>query len=168
MGYDLPASIGAVTATGKLTICLAGDGSLMMNLQELATVAHHQFPLKVFLFDNKGYTSIRQTQGNLFSPQFIGCDKNSGVGFPDFSKLAHALGFKVSTIATHDAIEPTLANVFNNVETEFIIVKIPPTLGFSPKLSARRLPDGSMVSPSLEDMFPFLDRKEMEENVCRI
>lgn len=168
MGYDLPASIGAATATGRLTVCLAGDGSIMMNLQELETVIYRKLPIKIFLFDNEGYTSIRQTQGNLFSPQFIGCDKGSGVGFPDFQKLATALNFKVTTIHTHEEIEPALTNIFKTTEPEFIIVKLPPTLGFAPKLSARRLPDGKMISPSLEDMYPFLDRKEMEENICKI
>lgn len=168
MGYDLPASLGAATATGKITVCLAGDGSLMMNLQELATVTYRKLPIKIFLFDNGGYTSIRQTQGNLFSPEFIGCDKGSGVGFPDFARLAEALGFKTSTISTHDEINSVSSRVFETDEPEFIIVKIPSSLGFSPKLSARRLPDGKMVSPSLEDMFPFLDRKEMEENICKI
>lgn len=168
MGYDLPASLGAAVASEKTTVCLAGDGSLMMNLQELVTVVYRKLPLKVFLFDNGGYTSIRQTQGNLFSPQFIGCDAGSGVGFPDFAKLAAALGFPVRTITNHDDIRPCLEEVFKTTNPEFIIVRIPSSLGFSPKLSARRLPDGKMVSPTLEDMFPFLDRKEMEENICRI
>ena len=167
MGYDLPAAIGAATS-GVHTVCLAGDGSIMMNLQELETVRYNKLPVKIFIFDNHGYTSIRQTQGNLFSSEFIGCDPSSGVGFPDFKKICLALGFDVSEIRCHDEIETVLENVFSNWEPEVVLVDIPADLGFSPKLSARRLPDGSMVSPSLEDMFPFLDRMEMDGNVCRL
>ena len=167
MGYDLPAAIGAAVS-GRNTICLAGDGSLMMNLQELETVIYNRLPIKIFIFDNHGYTSIRQTQGNLFSPEFIGCDPSSGVGFPDFAKLCAALGFRVHELNEHGEIDDVLKCVFENWEPEVVVVNIPERLGFSPKLSARRLPDGSMVSPSLEDMFPFLPREEMEANVCRI
>ena len=167
MGYDLPAAIGAA-ASGRNTICLAGDGSLMMNLQELETVAYNKLPIKIFIFDNHGYTSIRQTQGNLFSSEFIGCDSSSGVGFPNFTRVCAAFGLKVCTLKRHDEIQSVLSRVFEDWMPEVIVVDIPATLGFSPKLSARRLPDGTMVSPSLEDMYPFLDRAEMEANVCKI
>jgi acetolactate synthase-1/2/3 large subunit len=167
MGYDLPAAVGAA-ASGMHTVCLAGDGSIMMNLQELETVLYKNLPIKIFIFDNHGYTSIRQTQKNLFSQDFIGCDPSSGVGFPDFAKLCSAWGFKVREINSHDEIAVVLADVFSNWMPEVVVVRIPAELGFSPKLSARRLPDGTMVSPSIEDMFPFLPREEMELNVCRI
>ena len=167
MGYDLPAAVGAA-ASGLHTVCLAGDGSIMMNLQELETVLYNNLPIKIFIFDNHGYTSIRQTQKNLFSQDFIGCDPSSGVGFPDFAKLCSAWGFKVREINSHDEIAVVLADVFSNWMPEVVVVRIPAELGFSPKLSARRLPDGTMVSPSIEDMFPFLPREEMELNVCRI
>ena len=167
MGYDLPAAVGAATS-GMHTVCIAGDGSLMMNLQELETVLYNNLPVKIFIFDNHGYTSIRQTQSNLFSRDFIGCDSSSGVGFPDFKKICFALGFKVSEIRSHDEIEAILKEVFLDWSPEVVVVNIPADLGFAPKLSARRLHDGAMVSPSLEDMFPFLSREEMEANVCRI
>ena len=167
MGYDLPAAIGAATS-GMHTVCLAGDGSLMMNLQELETVLYNNLPLKIFIFDNHGYTSIRQTQGNLFSRDFIGCDSSSGVGFPDFKNVCSSLGFNVRTIGGHDEIDVVLKEVFGDWAPEVVVVNIPADIGFSPKLSARRLPDGTMVSPSLEDMFPFLPREEMEANICRI
>lgn len=168
MGYDLPAAVGAAVATSRTTVCLAGDGSLMMNLQELVTVFHNRLPIKIFIFDNGGYTSIRQTQGNLFSKEFIGCDASSGVGFPDFAALCKSIGFKVTVVANHDELEEAVKVAFKRVGPEVIVVRIPETIGFSPKLSARRLPDGTMVSPSLEDMFPFLSREEMAENVCRL
>lgn len=168
MGYDIPAAEGAAVATSGLTLCLAGDGSAMMNLQELETIAFNHLPVKVFILENGGYMSIRQTQRNLFSADFIGCGPTSGVGFPDFSKVAAAFDLPCTEISNHQQIEPTLQKVFATNDPEVIVVHIPPEIEFSPKLSARRLPDGSMVSPSLEDMFPFLDRKEMEENVCRI
>ena len=93
---------------------------------------------------------------------------SSGVGFPDFAKLCSAWGFKVHEIRSHNEIAGVLADVFSGWSPEVVVVRIPAELGFSPKLSARRLPDGTMVSPSLEDMFPFLPREEMELNVCRI
>ena len=165
MGYDLPAAIGAAVS-GYKTICLAGDGSLMMNIQELETVVYNRLPIKIFIFDNHGYTSIRQTQGNLFSKEFIGCDSASGVGFPDFMRLCAAFGLKVSSLNNHEKMQFIMTQIFSDWTPEVIVVDIPATLGFSPKLSARRLPDGTMESPSLEDMFPFLDRAEMEENIC--
>ena len=164
MGYDLPAAVGAAVS-GMHTICLAGDGSIMMNLQELETVLYNKLPMKIFIFDNGGYTSIRQTQGNLFSRDFIGCDMSSGVGFPDFARLCSAWGFKVREIRSHNEIDEVLADVFSDWAPEVVVVRIPAELGFSPKLSARRLPDGTMVSPSLEDMFPFLPEAEMRDNI---
>ena len=91
MGYALPAAIGvAVSDSSRRTICIDGDGSVMMNLQELATVEYNKLDLKLFILNNNGYLSIRQTQRNLFNPPYIGIDRESGIGFPDFEKLADA------------------------------------------------------------------------------
>src|SRR6185437_6832666 len=91
MGYDLPASIGACVASGKDVICLAGDGSLQMNIQELMTMVYHQLPIKLFYLNNDGYISMKQTQDNFFGRR-IGADTASGVSFPDISKIAEANG----------------------------------------------------------------------------
>ncbi len=168
MGFDLPAAIGAAIGTGDMTVCLAGDGSIMMNLQELETALYHKLPLKIFILENDGYMSIRQTQKNFFSADFIGCDETSGVGFPDFCKVAAAFGYRTREICSHFEMDSALDEVFSSRDPEVVVVRIPAEIEFTPKLSARRLPDGTMVSPSLEDMFPFLPREEMEANVCRI
>ena len=168
MGYDLPASIGAAIAMGgkKRIICLAGDGSLMMNLQELQTVVGYNLPIKVIILNNEGYHSIRQTQEAYFSDNLIGIGPKDGVTFPDFVALGLALKIKsakVDTIEGWDLI--ATQDLFKNFHPALIEVLIDPTQPFSPKLASRKLPDGTMVSPALEDMAPFLSREEFSENI---
>ena len=95
MGYDLPAAIGACVANNKKrVVCIAGDGSIMMNLQELQTIITNKLPIKIFLINNQGYHSIRITQNNLFSQhKKVGIGEESGdLSFPDYSKIAAAFG----------------------------------------------------------------------------
>jgi acetolactate synthase I/II/III large subunit len=164
MGYDLPASLGAAIGTGRRVVCLAGDGSLMMNLQELATLAYQGLPVKVFLMDNDGYVSIRQTQKNHFGLPYVGCGTDSGVGIPDFAKVAAAFGLPVTEIQDTDAIDPIVRTVLHAPGPSFCIVRLDPDCPFAPKASSERLPDGRMVSKPLEDMWPFLPRDEMAAN----
>ena len=166
MGYDLPAALGAGVGSGRNTVCLAGDGSIMMNLQELQTIRHHQLPLKIFLLENNGYSSIKQTQGSFFDRnELIGCDGPSGVSFPDFAALASAFGFKVFEIASQEGLADRLRGVLAAPGPVFCVVRMPDHFTFSPKLSSRRLPDGRLVSSPLEDMFPFLEREEFLRNM---
>ncbi|MDD3886003.1 MAG: thiamine pyrophosphate-binding protein [Victivallaceae bacterium] len=165
MGYDLPAAEGACVGTGRTTVCLAGDGSLMMNLQELQTVIHRKLPLKIFLLDNDGYGSIKQTQSNFFGPELIGCDAPSGVSFPDFLKLAGVFGFKCCELATQKGLRDEISRILATPGPVFCVVRMPSRLIFSPKLSSKRLPDGRMISAPLEDMFPFLDREEFNKHM---
>ncbi len=165
MGYGLPASLGAALATGRLTICLEGDGSLMMNLQELQTLAHHQFPVKLFVLNNGGYHSIRQTQQNFFGPRLVGCDPQSGVSFPDMRKIAAAFGLPYFCLQQHHELSERIAEVLNSPGPVFCEVIINPLLAFSPKTASIRRPDGNIVSRPLEDMAPFLDRNEFMENM---
>lgn len=163
MGYGLPAALGvAVCRKGERTICIEGDGSLMMNLQELQTVIYNNLNLKIVILNNNGYHSIRQTQKNLFQPPMYGVCSDNGVSFPDFEKLSAAFGFPYFKV---DSIEGADSQIQNALETEGPVVIeafLDPEQKFSPKLSARRLPDGTMVSPSLEDMSPFLSQEEMK------
>lgn len=163
MGYGLPAALGvAVCKKGERTICIEGDGSLMMNLQELQTVIYNKLNLKIVILNNNGYHSIRQTQKNLFQPPMYGVCSDNGVSFPDFEKLSAAFGFPYYKV---DSIEGADSQIQNALETEGPVVIeafLDPEQNFSPKLSARRLPDGTMVSPSLEDMSPFLSQDEMK------
>lgn len=165
MGYDIPAALGAAVATGRETVCLAGDGSAMMNLQELETISYRRLPVKVFILENNGYSSIRQTQTNLFSPELMGCDPSSGVGFPDFTKIATAFRLPSVVMSRHEGLGDQIREFLSLDGPAVAVVRIPPELGFSPKLSARRNPDGSMVSPSLEDMSPFLDKAVVADNM---
>lgn len=166
MGYGLPAAIGACCANErKRTICLEGDGSIMMNLQELQTVLTNKLPIKLFILNNNGYISIQQTQRNFFEGRFTACTTTSGVEIPDFIKLGNAFGFKTVKIDKLDNLEHQIQEVLNIEGPVLCEVMLSPDYIFAPKLSAKKLDDGTMVSPSLEDLYPFLDRKEYEENM---
>ena len=165
MGYDLPAAIGACVGSGGEVVCLAGDGSLMMNLQELATAAHYKLPLKIFVLNNEGYVSIRQTQENFFESRYVACDAKSGVGFPDFVKVAAAFGLHTEVIEGIAGMKEKIAGVLALKGPVLCEVKLPADYKFMPKLSSEKKPDGSMVSKPLEDLWPFLDREEFQSNI---
>ncbi len=165
MGYDLPAAIGACFATGKQVVCLAGDGSLQMNIQELQTVVHHRLPLKLFVLDNGGYISIRQTQDSFFGGHHVGTDRSSGISFPDIVKVAQAYGLPARRLSTMDGLAGQLRELLAEDGPCVCQVVLPIDYKFSPKLSSEKKPDGRMVSKPLEDMFPFLDRNELRENM---
>ena len=168
MGYGLPAAVGLCIAGGRReTVCLEGDGSIMMNLQELQTIVTNKLPVKVFLINNSGYHSIRITQSNLFSEHCkVGIGPESGdLSFPEFSKIAAAFDMPYfcahSNAEAEKAIEAALAApgfAFCEIFTDTAQV-------WEPKSSAKRLPDGSLVSPPLEDLAPFLPREEVLENL---
>jgi acetolactate synthase-1/2/3 large subunit len=168
MGYDLPAALGAYyEANGRNVICLTGDGSIMMNIQELETIAFNKIPMKIFVINNAGYSSIRQTQRNFFNGNMTGSGEKSGVGMPDFCKVANAFGIKSVKISNSDTMENDIARVLTEKEAILCEVIVEKEYTFIPKLSAKKLPDGTMISPSLEDMFPFLDRQEYEKNLLK-
>ena len=163
MGYGFPASVGvAVSDNSRRTICIDGDGSIMMNIQELATVAHNKLDIKIILLNNNGYHSIRQTQRNLFKPPFIGIDGDSGVGFPDFRKLADAFGVKYFRLDSEKNCDMVLEEALNCDGPCICECIVDPSQNFAPKSSSKVLPDGRIVSPSLDDMFPFLPREEFD------
>jgi acetolactate synthase-1/2/3 large subunit len=165
MGYDLPAAIGATIATGKRVICLAGDGSLMMNLQELQTLVGYNLPVKVIVLNNNGYHSIKQTQRAYFSDNIFGIDPSNGVSLPDFVKLGNALDIKSQRVTTIDQWRSdTIQHLLVNNDPALIEVMLDPEQMFSPKLAAKKLPDGSLLAPSLENMSPFLPDDEMKRN----
>jgi acetolactate synthase-1/2/3 large subunit len=166
MGYDLPAAIGASIANDKhRVICLAGDGSLMMNLQELQTVSGYGLPVKVIVLNNEGYHSIRQTQEAYFSDNLIGIGPDTGVSLPDFVTLGGAFNIPARRLSSPQFIEQELHWFLNEVQGPALLeVMLDIDQGFSPKLSSRKLDDGTMVSPSLEDMAPFLSRDELARN----
>lgn len=166
MGYGLPCAIGS-SSSGQRTICFEGDGSIMMNLQELETVSFNRLPIKIFLLNNSGYSSIRQTQKNFFDGNKTACDSESGVGMPDFSKLAEGFRIKYVKIENPKEIDEKLNAVLKDNKPVLCEIITKKDYIFTPKLSSRKLPDGTLVSPSLEDMFPFLEREEFERNMFK-
>ncbi len=165
MGYELPAAIGACLASGlQHIICLAGDGSIQMNIQELATIVHNKLPIKIFWLNNNGYHSIRQTQRNFFG-RFDGVGPESGVGIPDPEKLAYAYGLPFMRCSSHDQLAQTVSQFLSAPGFGLCEVVLDQAQDFSPKLSSKRLADGRMVSSPLEDMAPFLSDAELESNM---
>ena len=166
MGYGLPAAIGVCAAEKNApVVCLEGDGSLMMNLQELQTLKTNHLPVKLFVIKNGEYISIIQTQRNFFEGRLTGCNKASGVEVPDFVKVAQAFGLPAVRIGKNDELAGKIQEVLNTPGPVVCELECTENYTFAPKLSARKLEDGSMVSPSLEDMFPFLEREELAENM---
>lgn len=168
MGYDLPAAIGAcISEKNRRTICLTGDGSIMMNLQEMETIAYNNLPIKIFVLNNSGYSSIRQTQRNFFDGNMTGSGFDSGVGMPNWEILTKGFGLKYAKIENTANLNQQIAEVLNYNNGILCEVILEKEYSFCPKLSAKKLNDGTMISPSLEDMAPFLPREEFEKNLIK-
>lgn len=166
MGYDLPAAIGASIARGgKRVVCLAGDGSMQMNIQELETIVYHRLPIKIFYLNNKGYISMRQTQRSFFNGRIVASDEKSGIGFPDIIKVARAYGLKTETIDRNTDMTPAIERVLADEGPVLCEVKLKLDYIFAPKLSSERKSDGTMISKPLEDLHPFLSREEFKQNM---
>lgn len=168
MGYGLPAAIGACVAAGKTdTICIEGDGSIMMNLQELQTIITNNLPIKIFLINNQGYHSIRQTQNNIFGDHTkVGIGPESGdLSFPDFGKLSKAFGYKYYSAHSNAEMKKTVNAALEEEGAVFCEIFVSTEQNFEPKSATKRLPDGTLVSPPLEDLAPFLPRDELLENM---
>ena len=168
MGYDLPAAIGACCAIGERElVCVTGDGSLQMNLQELQTILTNRLPVKIFVINNDGYHSIRQTQTNLFGGHTkVGIGPESGdLSFPDLSKLAAAYGYPYVRCDANEQLAGALDEMFALPGAAICEVFVSPEQFFEPKSATKRLPDGSLFSPPLEDLAPFLPRQELLDNL---
>jgi acetolactate synthase-1/2/3 large subunit len=168
MGYDLPATIGAWHAMpegSERIICLAGDGSIMQNLQELQTIVGQKIPAKIFLYNNSGYHSIRAAQEAYFDGFSVGCGPETGVTFPEFSRIAAAFGFAYRHTSTHDDMGAAIAETLAADGPAICEIMIDKSQSFAPKVSSRRLEDGSMVTAPLEDLAPFLPREEFLSNM---
>lgn len=166
MGYGLPAAIGASVARGKREVmCLNCDGGMMMNLQELQTMVHHRLPIKLFIFNNDGYLMIKHTQNALFKGRRAGVDERSGVSCPDFTALAKAFGIPAFQIRTWEDVDRVLPEVQAYDGPVICEVFMHPQQMFVPKLSLAIQKDGTLISPPLEDLSPFLPRTELSENM---
>lgn len=156
MGYGLSGAIGAaLAAPGRRVVLVEGDGGFMQNCQELATVAVNKLPLKIFIFSNEGYASIRMTQRNYFGGSYLGCDTRTGLGFPDWAQLAGAFGLQhLELVAGLDT--PGFAELFGSDEPAFFSVPIDPEQTYFPKITSRVTATGSMESNPLHLMSPDL------------
>lgn len=166
MGWDLPAAVGACVGSGNRRTCLVtGDGSFQFNVQELMTIAVNQLPVKIFVFNNGGYESIRSTQRNFFDGNLVGSDFKSGIGNPDFEKLAGAYGLSYERIGTNDELPSKLPAILGATGATICEVKLSPEQLRSPKTMSVRKRDGSFETRPLQDMFPFLPPEEVQENM---
>jgi acetolactate synthase I/II/III large subunit len=166
MGWCLPMAIGVCIGSGKQrTLCCTGDGSFQFNSQELLTIAHYCLPIQIFVLNNQGYSNIRATQNSFFEGRFAGADPASGVGTPHFDALAAAYDFRYSKIQNHHELEAGVRAALAGAGPGICEVSISPSQGIWPKASAFRRPDGTFESRPLEDMFPFLPREEVWENM---
>jgi acetolactate synthase-1/2/3 large subunit len=163
MGYDLPAAVGVSVATGSNIICVTGDGSIMMNLQELQTISHNHLPVKVILFSNDGYEAIRQTNLNFFGGLLVGCSPESGISFPDFHLTAEGFGFTYMLCSNNGELEQSLKDFLSFEGRAFLEVRQQIPNPVVPKLMSRMNPDGSFQTPALQDMAPFISSKELNE-----
>ncbi len=167
MGYDLPAVIGAAMACeGQELICVTGEGSIQMNLQELQTIVHHQMPIKIFLINNCGYHSIRQTQRNFFQRPFVGIGADSGdLSFPDMEKLAWAYGIPYTSVHHNWELDQAVNETLAKEGPVICEIFVDTEQNFEPKSATKRLEDGTLVSAPLEDLAPFLSKEELKKNM---
>ncbi|MDC3037248.1 thiamine pyrophosphate-binding protein [Candidatus Pelagibacter sp.] len=157
MGYDLPAIIGAYFAENKRhLICITGDGSIMMNLQELQTIIGYKIPVKIFIINNEGYHSIRQTQKNFFNGKEIGCGNKSGLSFPSFKKITQAFGFKYFKISNLKECENKIKKINKESKPVICEVKIDKNQLFEPRIVSYKDKNGRLKTPPLEEMSPRL------------
>lgn len=164
MGYGLPGAIGVSFASDRGEVmCLNCDGGMMLNLQELQTVVHHNLPIKIFVFNNDGYLMIKHTQNALFKTDYVGTDKASGISCPDYSKIAAAFDIPAFQIRTWDECDEVLATVQNHTGPVICEVFMHPEQPFTPKLSLVAKEDGTLVSPPLEDLSPLVSREVLEK-----
>ena len=163
MGYDLPAAIGVSIALKKMVVLATGDGSFMMNLQEMQTIMHHKLPIKILLFENAGYNAIRQTSKNFFNGELIGCSPETGISFPDFHSLAETFKIPYIKCEKNSDVPQILKQMFDINGPVFIEISQLLDDPVSPKVMSRTDENGKMLSPSLQDMYPFISLKEMNE-----
>ena len=166
MGYGLPAAVGAAVASGESVVCLEGDGSIMMNLQELQTVVTNRLPVKLFVINNNGYHQIRQTQKNVFGNALVGVGPESGdLGFPSFERIAQAFEMPYIKISSNVELHEKIAQALREPGYVLTEVFVTEEQKFEPKSATKRLPDGRLTSPPLEDLAPFLPREELARNM---
>lgn len=166
MGWGLPASVGACVAhQNRRTICIAGEGGLQMNIQELATIMHYQLPVKLFVLNNGGYLTIKQTQEYGFGGRLMGCNEDSGLSFPDMEKIAEAHRMKFVRLNDQKPLKEKVQEILDHPGPAICEIVMDPNQAQIPKFLARRRPDGTTEPTPLEDLYPYLDREEFKGNM---
>lgn len=166
MGYDLPAAIGACIANDKKrVICISGDGSIQMNIQELQTIVNYKLPIKIFILNNDGYLAIRNTQDGYFKSRYYGADKEHGVGLPDMLKIGKAYGIPSMRIRNQRNLMKKIQKILDIEGPVICDIMMSPKQPLIPKVTSEVKADGRVISKPLEDMYPFLDRKEFYKNM---
>jgi acetolactate synthase-1/2/3 large subunit len=159
----LPAAVGAAFGNPeKDIICLNADGGMMMNLQELQTIIHHKLNIKIFIFNNDGYLMIKRSQMALLEGRFVGVDTNSGLSCPDFKKLSVAFDMPYYKLENWEDFDNGLKQILNSPGPGIIEIFMDPVQGFFPRLMTSSSPDGTLVSPPLEDLSPLISIEDLE------
>ncbi|MDF0604193.1 thiamine pyrophosphate-binding protein [Neisseriaceae bacterium TC5R-5] len=168
MGWDLPACVGALAARkGERTILVTGDGSIQLNIQELLTLGTYQGNCVVFVLNNGGYESIRATQNNHFAGHLVAADRASGVANPDFQHLAKAYGLQYCAIADNEEIDSKLTEAFQLSGAVLCEVNLSYFQSRTPRVMSYKNQDGTLASPALENMYPFLPEAELADVMNR-
>ncbi|MBF0385199.1 MAG: thiamine pyrophosphate-binding protein [Candidatus Omnitrophica bacterium] len=166
MGFGLPYAIGACIANNrKRTILINGDGAFQLNIQELETLARLKLPVKMFIFENNGYGSIMATQKNMFNGFYVGSEPNSGLTLPDLGAIARAYGIRHERATNHIELNKVIARTLDKDDPVLCGIKVSQLHITAPRVQSMKLPDGSMVSKPLEDMWPYLPPEELEQNM---
>jgi acetolactate synthase-1/2/3 large subunit len=165
MGFGLPGAIGACYANNKdKVVCISGDGGLQMNIQELQTIAHNNLPIILFVLNNGGYLTIKTMQQNHFG-RYVGSEKSSGVTCPDMMDIAQAYKIPSMRISNHQELNDNLLDILNSTTPFICEIMMDDEQALIPRSSSMKQPDGSIVSKPLEDLYPFLDRREFKKNM---
>ena len=166
MGFTLPASIGVSIAKEKGdVVAITGEGSFQMNIQELQTIVQNKLPIKLFIWNNNGYLSIRTTQKKFFEGRIMGTEEATGISFPEVEKIALAYGIPFFRAAEVNELDEVLDKVFAIEGPVLCEIICPEDQEVIPTVSSAKRSDGSMVSKPIEDMYPFLDRDEFLEQM---
>ena len=166
MGWGLPAAVGACYACKKRRIiCLVGEGGLQMNIQELATIMHNKLPIKIFIYNNGGYLTIKQTQQLGFGSRIMGSNSNSGISFPDYRKIAQSHKIKYMKIVNNKNLKKKINKILIGNKPMICELMLDHNQEQMPKAINRRMPGGKSVATKYEDMYPFLSSAEIQENM---
>lgn len=163
MGYDLPAAIGWAIASKSTVLCATGDGSIMMNLQELQTIKHYKLPIKIIILSNDGYDALRNTWKNFFNGEFVGCDEETGVSFSSFKKVAECFGLSYKLCSTIDCVSDSIKWLLNENTASILEVKEKYNDPIYPRVQSKMNPDGTFVTPALHDMFPYISESVIKD-----